>query len=231
MISDPQKIVSIHQPNYIPWIGFFYKMARADIFVLLDDVRHSKSSVTHRNKIKSNEKELQLSIPLKNKESLINDLIIQDPKKNLEKHFRVIENNYIKAKHWDYFSEELFNILSKDWNKLIDINIALINAIKKKLNINCDIILASDLNNIVGRGNDRNLSICKSLNAKTYLSGLGAKAYNNEESFKREGINITYTDLIHLVYPQLGKNFIPNLSVLDLLFNCGTQSSSILLKS
>lgn len=218
--------VAIHQPNYIPWIGFFYKMANVDALVLLDNVKHSKSSLTHRNKIKSNNNELLLTIPLINKEYLINELIIYEPLIILKKHLLAIEANYSKAKYWKLLSEDIDQIYSKNWVRLVDLNIELINRIKDYLNIKCDIILASDLININGSGNERNLSICKSLNAKTYLSGLGAKIYNDEGFFKREGIDIIYTDFIHPIYPQLGNIFIPNLSVIDLLFNCGPDSKN-----
>ena len=224
-------IVAIHQPNYIPWLGFFHKMNSSDIFILLDNVKHSKSSYTHRNSIKSNDKELLISIPLKNKESLINELIISDPKINLTKHWRIIESNYRKAKNWKYLYQELEEIFNKDWYRLVELNNALIKLLKDKLEISTQIIIASDLENIEGEGSDRNLNICKRLNASVYLSGSGARAYNNEESFKEAEIKIQYNQFVHPEYSQLGDNFIHRLSVIDLLFNCGSNSINILKNS
>ena len=217
-------IVAIHQPNYIPWLGFFHKMANSDIFVLLDDVKHSKSSITHRNKIKAFDKELLLSVPLKNKESLINELLIHDPLLSLKKHWQAIDTNYRRAKYWEYVSDELKKIYNSEWKYLVDLNISIIKLIKNKLNIDCKILIASEIGNIEGEGSTRNLNICKILNADTYLSGTGASAYNDESSFKENNIQLAYDKFKHPVYPQIGAFFIQNLSILDLLFNCGKDS-------
>lgn len=221
-------VVAIHQPNYLPWLGFFHKMKRCDVFVLLDNVKHSKSSVTHRNKIKSVDSELLLSVSLKNKEELINELVILDAEKILHKHWASIESNYKKANHWSFLSEELSNIYSKNWERLVDLNMALIYLMKEKLSIECQILQSSDLDVQPGNGSDKNLNICKVLNADVYLSGSGAKVYNNEESFYKSGIKIIYNDFTHPTYPQLGNYFIPNLSAIDLLFNCGEKSKEYL---
>lgn len=222
-------IVAIHQPNYLPWLGFFNKMANCDVFVLLDNVKHSKSSFTHRNLIKLNNQEMLLSVPLKNKESLINELIISSPEENLIKHLRIIENAYRKSKFWNDYKENIFNIYNNNWQKLLDLNLALIVFLRKSFGIQTELILASELKDITGEGSDRNLSICKKLGAEIYLSGNGAKAYNDELSFQKEGIQIKYNNFTHPVYNQLGNHFIKNLAAIDLLFNCGEQSLEILL--
>lgn len=221
-------IVAIHQPNYIPWAGFFHKMANSDVFVLLDNVKHSKSSVTNRNIIKSNDNELLLSIPLQNKESIIKDLILMEPSKNLRKHWNAIETNYKEAIYWNYFSDVLKDIYSNEWKRLADMNIAIIRAIKKVLNIPAEILIASELGDMNGKGSERNLNICKVLKANTYLSGLGAKNYNDHEAFSNEQIEIIYNNFQHPIYPQLGKKFIPKLSIIDLIFNCGSSSKQYL---
>ena len=218
-------IVAIHQPNYIPWLGFFNKMANSDIFVLLDNVKHSKSSVTHRNKIKSTDKELLLSVPLKNKESLINKLIIHEPSVSLNNHWKSIESNYFKSANWNYFSEELKKIYEIKWELLVDLNIALIQLMKSKLKISCNLLIASQLGDLEGEGSLRNLNICKKLNASVYLSGEGARAYNDDFAFQKSQIEIKYNQFKHPIYPQFGKTFISNLSVIDLLFNCGENAN------
>jgi hypothetical protein len=203
-------------------------MYNADIIVLLDNVKHSKSSFTHRNRIKANDKEFLLSIPILNKESIINELLIFEPKVSVKKHWRVIETNYRRAKFWSFLAEELETLYLKDWNKLVDLNIEIIRLMSRKLGINTKILIASELPDITGEGSDRNLSISKTLNAKVYLSGNGAKAYNDEESFARNSIKIIYNSFEHPIYPQIGKNFLPNLSIIDLLFNCGPESKNFL---
>jgi len=221
-------IVAIHQPNYMPWLGFFNKMMNSDIFVLLDNVKHSKSSFTHRNKIKANGNALLLSIPLINKESLIDELLIFEPEVNISKHWRAIQTNYKKASNWEFMSEELESIFNRPWNKLVDLNIEIIKLIKEKLNIKTEIIIASELKGINGEGSDRNMVICQSLGAKIYLSGVGAKAYNDENAFNKKGIKIIYNNFKHPTYPQIEKKFLSKLAAIDLLFNCGKNSVNII---
>lgn len=231
MIKQLDIIVAIHQPNYIPWIGFFYKMLQSDIFVLLDNVQHSKSSITHRNNIKTTSGEFLLSIPLKNKESIINELIIDQPEKCLKKHLNVIEMNYKKAQYYSFLSEELSVLYSNNYEKLIDLNVNAIELIKDKLDINTKLVIASHLSDISGIGSDRNLSICKSLNASVYISGKGAKTYNDTDSFDKENIKLEYSNFNHPIYPQLWGDFIKGVSAIDLLLNCGFESKNILRES
>ncbi len=220
--------VAIHQPNYIPWIGFFHKMSKSDVFILLDDVKHSKSSVTHRNKIKSDDKELLLTVPLRNKESLINELVIDRPEITIKKHWHSIESNYRKAKHWSFLADDISSIYNSKWNYLVEFNISLIQLLMEKLQIKTKMIRSSEFQKISGEGSERNLNICKMLGADVYISGSGAKKYNDEESFLRSNIKIIYNNFQHPNYPQIGTNFISNLSIIDLIFNCGEQSHTIL---
>ena len=224
-------IVAIHQPNYLPWFGFFNKMMNSDVFVLLDNVKHSKRSFTHRNIIKANDKELLLSIPLINKESIINELLIFEPEVNISKHWRAIQTNYRKANNWEFLSEELESIFNKPWSKLVDLNIEIIKLVKEKLNIKTEIIIASELKGINGEGSERNMDICQSLGAKIYLSGAGAKAYNDENAFNKKNIKIVYNNFKHPTYPQIGNNFLSKTAIIDLLFNCGPDSKEILASS
>lgn len=221
-------IVSIHQPNYIPWIGYFDKMDRCDKFVILDDVRHSKSSVTHRNRILNNGEPKYLSVPLINKEDIINRLQINNNQNELQKHWKIIKQNYSKALCWDYISEELESIYSKNWIYLVDLNIEIINLIKKKLQIDTELIVSSNNHFTERNGSDRNLDICLSLSAKTYLSGNGAKKYNKELEFEKNGVEIIYQDFIHPEYRQFGESFVEKMSVLDLLFHHGEKSIEII---
>jgi hypothetical protein len=100
--------------------------------------------------------------------------------------------------------------------------------IKTMLGLNNRIILSSELNAIGGERSNRNVEICKSLGADTYLSGTGARSYNDEEAFRRAGVSFIYSDFAHPSYRQLWGEFVPNLSVVDLLFNEGSGSLNIL---
>lgn len=222
-------IVAIHQPNYLPWLGFFYKMAKCDAFVFLDDALHSKSSFTNRNKIKTREGIKLLSVPLSTKEVRISELIICNDQKWQSKHWNIIENSYRQASCWEEYSRYFREILiNKSWTYLSELNIALIWLIKGILGIKTEVITSSMLKIENQRGSQRNLSICKYLDADVYLSGEGARSYNDEESFEREGIKLVYTGFQHPVYHQLWGDFVPKLSIIDLLFNEGGESLPIL---
>ena len=222
-------IVAIHQPNYLPWLGFFYKMANCDVFVFLDDALHSKSSFTNRNKIKTRDGIKLLSVPLSTKEVRINELLICNDQKWQSKHWNIIENSYRQAPYWEEYSAHFKDILAKkSWTYLSELNIALIWQIKVILGIKTEIVTSSTLNIGGHRGSERNLAICKYLKADIYLSGEGARSYNDEQAFEREGIKLVYTGFQHPVYRQLWGDFIPNLSIIDLLFNEGEMSLPIL---
>lgn len=222
-------IVAIHQPNYLPWLGYFYKMSNCDVFVFLDDALHSKSSITNRNKIKTRGGTKLLTVPLSTKEVKINELIICNEQKWPLKHWNIIENAYSQAPYWGEYSIYFNDIYKKmSWSFLSELNVRLISLIKDILGIRTEVITPSELKIENQRGSQRNLSICKYLGADVYLSGEGARSYNDEEAFEREGIKLVYTNFRHPVYQQLWGDFIPNLSIIDLLFNEGEKSLSIL---
>jgi len=221
--------IAIHQPNYLPWAGFFYKMSKSDIFVLLDNVQYEKNGPTNRTKIKTSQGAILLTLSIKRKfPQLINEAELINFRRDKEKHFKAIEFNYRKAKYFNYLFPELKKILEKNWQNLSDLNIELIKFIKEKLNIKTKIEIASDFG-ISGKGDELLINICKKFGADIYFSGRGGQKYQDEEKFKAAGIKLEYTDFIHPVYPQLWGDFIPGLSVIDLLFNCGNDSSNVLL--
>jgi len=220
--------IAIHQPNYLPWLGFFYKMARADIFVLLDNVQYEKNGPTNRVKIKTPQGGTWLSLPVKRKfPQLIKETELINFSEEKERHIKTIELNYKKAKYFDFLFPELKEIFKKNWQYLSQLNIELIELLKEKLGIKTKLEIASNYD-ISGKGDELLLNICKKFNADVYLSGRGGKKYQDEEKFKEAGIKLEYTDFIHPVYPQLWGDFIFNLSIIDLIFNCGPQSSKIL---
>jgi len=224
------RTVSIHQPNYIPWLGFFYKMAKADIFVLLDDVLHSKQSYTNRVNIKTANGIKRLTVPLAKKEIEIKDIPIFNDKKWNKSHIKLIHDSYCKAPYFSKYYYELEKIYERQWEYLVDFNIENILFIKQKLNINTEIIKSSELNLDEEDKNRRNLNICKELGGNIYLSGDGGgKQYNLEKMFWDEGLEVKYTNFHHPIYKQLWGEFEPGLSAVDLLFNEGDHSHNILM--
>lgn len=221
--------IAIHQPNFLPWIGFFDKMDQADTFVILDEAAHSNSSSdTNRNKIKTPKGAIWLTVPLTKREIPINEVRIDNSQHWKEKHWETIEKNYKKSKYWNEYKESFEQIYHTHWEKLIDLNMAIINHIKTLLNLNTTIKLESDLQKDFGKGHTRILNIVKHLNGKIYLSGTGAKAYNNEKEFKENQIELIYQDFNHPTYPQSWGDFIPNLSIIDMIFHCGPETIEII---
>lgn len=209
--------IAIHQPNYLPWPGYFYKMANCDLFIFLDNVQYENNGFTNRTRIKTAQGASWLTLPIKrNFPKLVKEAELEDSKENLKKHLRSIEVNYKKAKNFDDLFPDLERIMSKDWKYLSDLNIELIKMLKDKLEIKTELRTAPD---VPGKKNELIINICKEFKADTYLSGLGAKEYQDEREFERSGIKLEYSDFKPIVYPQLWGEFEDNLSAIDLIFN------------
>lgn len=223
-------IISVHQPNYLPWCGYFHKMMSCDLFVILDDVTFSKRAITNKNKIKTPHGTKSLSIPLSNKKGAINDITTLEDKTWAKEHWSIIHRNYARAPFWNHYQHFFEPIFEKPDEKLAEFNWRLIEIIRTILEIKTPIIRSSELHGIIGSKDDKIISICQALQAKVYLSGAGAKAYNDENKFKNNQIQLVYQEFVHPSYPQLWGNFIPDLSVIDLLFNCGPKSKELFTK-
>jgi hypothetical protein len=220
-----KKVVAIHQPNFLPWLGFFYKMIKSDIFVFLDNVQFSKNSYQNRVKIKSSKGAIWLTVPvLHNFGQLTNEVKINNKELWREKHLKTLELNYKKALFFKPVFELLQEVYFKEeWELLVDFNIELISKISNFLGFKTELIKASSLN-VRGKSTDLLIDIVKRLNGSIYLSGKGGANYQDEEKFRENGIELTYSDFKHPIYPQLWGEFIEGLSIIDLLFNCGEKS-------
>jgi hypothetical protein len=223
-------IIAIHQPNYLPWCGYFHKMLSCDLFVILDDVTYSKTAGTNKNKIKSPEGTRLLSVPIAHKKGLIKDVTTFSEDKWPQKHWGSIQRCYARAPFWKQNQHLLLPIFENPDEKLADLNLRLIEVIRTLLEIKTPIIRSSEIQGTTGQKGDKIISICKALQATVYLSGTGAKAYNDEKEFKKNNIRLVYQKFDHPIYPQLWGDFLPNLSVIDLLFNCGPKSKDFLPK-
>lgn len=224
-------IVSIHQPNFIPWIGYFYKIKNSDVFVILDNVQFTKNGFTNRNKIKTPQGESWLTYPVIQSGKFgqnISDCLVFNKEINTRKILASISGNYKKSPYFDKYYGSLTELLNSSSDNLCEINCKLIHWIVEELGITTKIVKASDLPNIKGESTERLVSICRELYATHYLAGLGAKKYQDDELFTSANINIINTPFTYPVYNQLWKDFIPNLTVLDVLFNCGDDAKKFL---
>lgn len=222
-------IITAHQPNYIPWLGFFQRMDIVDKFVILDHVQFTKKAFIHRNKIKTANGELLLTVPVKVKlDTLIKDVLIDNSQDWQRRHWLSIKQNYKKAPYWDYVGSELEDIYNKKWIKLCDLNLEIIKLIKNKLGIKTELIILSELNHDFGNKTDLLVNLTKYLNANTFFPGVGSKSYIIKDKFEKNNIRLIFHEFNHPVYPQLYGPFISHLSTLDLLFNSGPSSLKIL---
>lgn len=145
-------------------------------------------------------------------------------------HWKAIESNYKRTAYWLTYKDGFEQLYHEKWTHLCPFNIALIHHIKTLLNIPTAIVLESDFQQDFGRKNERNVNIVSHLGGDAYLSGTGARVYNDESQFHERQIQLIYQDFKHPIYPQRWGNFQPNLSIIDMLFHCGPETIDIIRK-
>jgi hypothetical protein len=223
--------VAIMQPTYIPWLGYFNLIESSDIFVFLDSVQFDKRSWQQRNRIKTPNGELMLTVPVltkgRFKQKICNVEI--DPSQNFaKKHSNSICSNYKKSKYYELYFKEHEDIYNSKINKLSNLNIRLIKWLSLKLRINTQFVLSSQLD-VQGTKSELLFNICNILNADNYISPPGSKDYIDENNlFSKNGIKLSYQNYVHPNYNQLFGEFMPYMSVIDLLFNEGNKSLEII---
>jgi len=208
---------AIHQATYLPSLHLFHKMAQVDKFVILDDCNISKSNhYYNKNRIKTPQGEQWLTVPIKSHTCNLQECEIANNK--WKTHLKTIFYNYKKTPYFiDYF-KYFEKIYKKDFKYLKDLNIELILLLKNLFQIKTPIFFSSNLN-IISLKNKRNIDIVKKLDCDHYLSGIGAKDYNNKEMFHKNNIILEYQEFKYPIYNQIYGKFIPNLSAIDYLFN------------
>ena len=215
--------VGIHQPNFLPWLGYFYKIKKSDIFVFLDDVPFSKGSYTNRAKILIDNKKKWLTVPVITSHRLgqsIQDVEIIENDSWRNKIMGLLQQAYGKHKYYEEFVDTVKNVIIGCSRNLADINISLIKGICNFLDIKTNFIRSSELK-IQGKSTALLVDLCKRLNANCYISGLGAKTYQDEDFFLKNDIDIEYSDFQHPIYSQGTKEFLFGLSIVDMLFREG----------
>ncbi len=220
-------IVAGHQPNYLPWLGFFDKMQKADIFIIEDNVQFERQGFTNRNRILTSDGVRWLSVPIKhaNKPLLINEVKIANKAEPSwgRKHWLTIKHGYCKAPHWTEFSGFFEDAYERKWDLLIDLNMHLIKGIMGFLKIDKPLVLSSSL---AAKGKKTELIVaqCKAVGADVQLAGNGCRDYIDGSLFNQQGIQLVFQDFSQPVYAQSGAEFVPNLSVVDYLFYNGSKS-------
>ena len=220
--------LAIHQPNYLPWPGYFHKMESADVFLILDTVQYITFKYDNRCEINTPRGEQWLTVPvgLQKSGTMTKDVNLPDGAEWKLNQKRTILNNYSKTLYYKDYSSEINEIFDTGWKKLSDLNIKLIHVIREWLGIDTPLKFASELPESTLKGTELILSYCQELGADVYLSGVGGKNYLEQEQFENNNIKLEFQNFTPIVYPQRFGDFIPNLSVIDLLFNCGKESLS-----
>ena len=227
-------IISVHQPQYVPWLGYFDKIYKSDIFVYLDDVQYKHREFQNRNKIRTKDGPLWLTVPViysGQGRQPICDVVIDNSSRWNEKHLKSLEAWYAHApyfkEHHNFFTE----LYEKNWEKLGEFNIHIIEYMLKQFGVNKQILFESQLG-ITTQKTDRIVDICRKLKADAYLSGSGGRDYLEEAKFTEAGIKLVYQEFKHPVYKQQfcsgEADFMPFMSGIDLLFNEGPNSCKIL---
>jgi WbqC-like protein family len=230
------KTVAIHQPNYLPWLGYFYKILSSDVFVILDSVDYqsgNSSSITNRTRIKAANGELLITVPVvKPKETKRIDTIAIDNKQNWQrKHLNSLKTAYGKSRYFDEVYTLIEAALTGGFDYIADLNTGLIELVCSYLHIETPMVRSSRMGLAdEAEKNQRIIEICKRVEASSYLSGNGARKYNNDDLFKTNAIELKYSQFSAPSYLQLHGEFVPDLSVVDCLFNCG-KDARLLLKS
>jgi hypothetical protein len=190
-------IVAGHQPNYLPWLGFFDKMLQCDIFIIEDCVQFEKQGFTNRNRIKTFQGVKWLTVPVEHsgESSPINKVVIANRAKLdwPKQHWLMLKHNYSRAPFWEKFSDFFEQTYNRKWMRLIDLNMHLIKGLMKFFSINKPLIMASSLD-ASGQKSELVLAQCKALGATTLLSGVGARYYLDLQRFEEEGIKVVFQD-------------------------------------
>ena len=225
-------ILSVHQPQYLPWLGYFDKVAASELFVFLDLPQYKKREFQNRNRIKGSNGEVWLTVPVVSKgkfEQPIKDVEIDNSQDWQKSHWQGIELNYKKAPFWAPLAPKLKPFYEKRWDRLCELNLEMDVFFFKELGIATPWKVESSIGTSTA-STERLIELCQKTGGTHYLSGSGGKDYMDEALFARQGLGLSYQHYQHPEYrqqwPKLG--FLPYMSVLDLLFNEGPQSLAVL---
>jgi hypothetical protein len=212
--------VAIHQPQYLPWPGYFDKAACCDVFVYLDNVQYQKRGLQNRNKIKGADGPFWLTVPVHaGREDLIKDVVISGVDW-VESHLRSIQACYRQAPGFERCYPIVADILKAGESSLCELNIRLTEAMFDWFGINCRRVRASTLD-VKGAKEERMIELCRACGATMYVSGTGATVYQSAEAFARSGLELVYRMYEPVEYAQRfpKQGFVAGMSVIDLMMN------------
>jgi hypothetical protein len=229
-------IVAAHQPHYMPWLGYLDKMAKADLFVIMDDLQYEAQNFQNRQRVKLHGGAQWLTVPLERgaQTDRICDKRI-DNTGSRRQHWQhrtwmTLEINYRRAPYFAKYADELHAVYTQAWVSLLELDMKMLDLARSWLGITTPLVRASTLG-LTGQKTDRILDMCKKVGARCYLSGGGGSTeYLDVERVGRAGVGLIWQHFDHprysQRYPEAG--FVSHLGFLDLVFNCGDASRDIL---
>lgn len=215
-------IVSIHQPAYLPWLGYLDRIRRSDVFVFLDTVQFQKNSFQNRNKVRTSQGWTWLTVPLLTKghtEGVLADVEIDPTRPWQRKHLATISQSYANAPFCSRVMSWLTPFYAQEWHNFANLCWIMLEAHLRQFGITTNLMRARDLDDRGERKSDRVLDICQQLRATTYISGPQGRDYIDEASFAAAGIELRYDDYRHPVYRQLHGAFESHMAAIDLMMN------------
>lgn len=218
--------MSAHQPAYLPWLGYFDKIKRSEIFIFLDTVQYEKNSFTNRNKIKTANGSVWLSIPViktSHFEKKMSEMPIDKNSHWQRKHLNAIQMSYSKARNFKEIFPKLQIIYAREYDTLVEATWEHLMFWLDILDIHTKIIKSSELD-VHSKKSDFVFDLCKAVNADYYISGALGKDYMEVEKFEKAGIEVEFQDYKHPLYSQLYGEFIPNMGVIDFVMNAEDYS-------
>jgi hypothetical protein len=224
-------ILTAHQPAYLPWLGLFHKISLADRFISYDQVQHSHYDWSGRNQILTSSGPLMLVVPCLKKgrfEQIIAEVEINNALPWRRKHWNAIQRNYAKARYFSRYADFFELTYSREWTLLNDLNTYMLRWFLSELGIKVTVESAAG-HDFQGQKSDLALDMCRKLGADVFIFGALGREYADTASFTAANIKVAFQDYVHPVYPQRLPGFTPNLSVIDLMFNCGPDSLEILM--
>jgi hypothetical protein len=229
-VSVARPVVAIHQPNYLPWLGWFAKAAAADVLVLYDDVQFEKGGYTNRVEVKTAQGRTRLTVPVHvagEPIPRIDAIAIADPRW-AQRHVKTLEQSYRRCPGWRVHGQRLAGILTSGETSLARMNEALLRALLDAFAIGTRIVRSSDLGPRGTRGSAALVDVCRRAGAATYLSGAGGRKYNDPTAFDAAGIGLAYSAFAHPVHAQPHGPFESGLSAVDLLFSAPEEAPALL---
>ena len=220
------RLVGIHQPNFMPWLGYFYKISQSDVFIFLDDVQFIKTGSSYTNRVSLNISGVSkaVTIPIKRSSGVqdINMTKILDERWK-KKLIGTIQANYAKSKYFKENREFIFELINFKSDCLSTYNMNFIESISKRLNFNTEFIKSSEFE-LHTKSTQRLIDLIQRVDGDTYLSGSGGDNYQEKQLYVDNGIELIYTEMPEFEYPQhQTEKFISGLSIVDVIFNVGIE--------